>query len=63
MDLTAFPVMSEALPENTKIEETVGMIRRSFLGAQPVQDPNDEPGPTPGRQLLPRQSSGEEQQS
>jgi hypothetical protein len=61
-DLTAFPVMSEALPEDQKIEQTVEMINRSFLGARPLPDHHDEPGPMPARQLLPRRTSPPDEQ-
>jgi hypothetical protein len=45
LDLTAFPVFIESLPEDDQVEETVRMVRRSFLGARRGESEDDEPGP------------------
>lgn len=44
LDLTAFPVFIEALPEDERNREIVGMVRRSFRGALPEPEDDDEVG-------------------
>lgn len=45
LDLTAFPVFVEGLPEDARVQETVDMVKRSFVGAQPAPDHRGERGP------------------
>lgn len=53
LDLTAFPVFTEDLPDPQHVEEKIAMVRRSFLGAQPLPDHGDEPRPSAASQLMP----------
>jgi hypothetical protein len=45
LDLTAFPVFVESLPDEERADETIMMGRRSFRGALPEPPPEaDDPG-------------------
>ena len=63
LDLTAFPVFVEALPEEERTGETVGMVRRSFRGALPEPVEDDETGLSAWNQVRPRRSKKPDEES
>jgi len=59
LDLTAFPVFVEALPEEDKVAATVWMAERSFLGARGFVDDKDDGGPSVLSQFAARRKKAE----
>jgi uncharacterized membrane protein YsdA (DUF1294 family) len=54
LDLTAFPVFVEALPEEDKVAATIWMAERSFLGARGFVADEDDGGPSVLSQFIAR---------
>jgi hypothetical protein len=61
LDLTAFPVFIEALPESARDAATVWMAERSFLGARTSSEDDDEPGLSLLSQVLPQRKKAEDE--
>jgi hypothetical protein len=59
LDLTAFPVFIEALPEEDRDVATVWMAERSFLGAKGTIDDEDDGGPTLLSQIMTRRKKAQ----
>jgi hypothetical protein len=59
LDLTAFPVFIEALPEEDKDAATVWMAERSFLGARSGVEDEDDGGPSVLSQVIARRKKTE----
>lgn len=63
LDLTAFPVFIEALPEADRDAATVWMAERSFLGAKSVAHDEDDGGPSLLSQFVARRKKPEGEES
>jgi hypothetical protein len=60
LDLTAFPVFVEALPEEDKVAATIWMAERSFLlGARGFVDDEDDGGPSVLSQFIARRKKAD----
>jgi hypothetical protein len=59
LDLTAFPVFVEALPDEDKVAATVWMAERSFLGARGSVEDEDDGGPSVLSQFIARRKKME----